>query len=658
MDFVIKKIYFISVLFHTPKEEISRLKREIGELGIGEYEIDFIDNTIDNRGYAAAVNEGIKRGLKKGAEVFVILNPDISLKKLKDKLLFEGLKYFDILGFVLNQNQKKYFGGTIDRWRMSGGLNKEINSKNFLDKEKRFLKTDFVSGSMMIIKKKVIEKLGLFDEKYFLYYEDVDYCYRAKEKGFNVGIDTQIEYDHLENSKNRLQKDYFLFKNRWRFFLKNSNIKQKIREFIRMPKTLTESMPLFKNLIIKSKFLRDFFSLNISSFLNKLIHFLLFLFLVRNLSPSDYGIYSIVWAYLGFFNPFLDLGTTSYGLVYVPKKIDKTLNKLISLRLFISLIIFIMVNFSALLVYKNNFSMVLFIFFVSLTVISSAWSGSYLILNALKQKLINYSLLTLFFNIFFVLLIFLFFLIKKTLMAIFFAVFLSYVIYTVINYLLVKKEVPNWKYQTDFQIWKKIILKSLIFVFIGFFAGIKYRIYIFGLNHFYTTNEVGLFSSSYKFLEAAILIAGSYNLSVMPTYSRYANDFNYLKRKIKKDLYLLLPISLVVVGGFYILAPTLLNLLLTKQYLSSISLSQGLMFTLPFVFVNSVFSNFFYGQDKPDVVLKYLIFQALFVFVFIILLTPKYSIQAPVFLSIISEIFVSILFIFHFKKYLKNVHQC
>jgi GT2 family glycosyltransferase len=45
---------------------------------------------------------------------------------------------------------------------------------------------DWVSGSGLLTKREVLEKIGLLDERFFMYAEDVDFCYRAKKAGYLV----------------------------------------------------------------------------------------------------------------------------------------------------------------------------------------------------------------------------------------------------------------------------------------------------------------------------------------------------------------------------------------------------------------------------------------------------------------------------------------
>lgn len=642
-----KKVHFIFVLYKTAKSEVKRLKKEIKQLGFKNYSVSFIDNNKNNPGYAAGINLGLKEGLVKKPDFFVIANPDISFLDLRADDFIQVLKKFDLAGFSFKQNEKLYYGGKIDKWRLSGGL---IETRP----KKRFFPVDFISGSLMIIKRSVIKKVGFFDESYFMYYEDVDYCYQAKKLGFLIGIDSKKKYHHFEISKDNLKKEYFLIKNRWRFFWRYANWLQKIRELIRLPKTFIETTPFFLRIIFQSFFLKDFFSLNFANFLNRIFHFGLFLFLIRILEPKEYGLYTLVWAYIGFFNPFMDLGTTNYGLVYSPREDKKRLNQLISFRFFIGLVIIFLVNLSALIFFRNNFKQFLYISLCSMVVLSNVWSGSYLIINSLKQKVVNSSILSFIFNLFFVSLIIIFYFLFKSLTAIFLAVFISYFLYFIFSYLLVKKEIGDYYFSLNFNWWKKIVFRSLVFLLIGFFANLRFRVDVFLLDYFQSTKAVGLFSSAYKFFDAAVMIAGSYNIVAMPIYSRMAKDWNQLKRKIKKDLIFLWIIGFVIAFGFYFFGPLFLNLLMTKKYIDSVLLARVLILDLPIILLLSVVYNLFYAFKKANYVLNIFIFRSLLTIILNIILIPKYSYWSSVMVIIFSDCLTLLLLSYLFLRLKKT----
>lgn len=226
-----KKTAVIVILYKTTQKEVDRLEKEIHEMKMSNYLIYWIDNSKNGKGYAAGINEGILKGLVDGCTLFMAMNPDISLEKLSNKDIEQATNRFDVWGYAMKQEKKVYYGGEIDKWRLSGGL---IDQKP----KSRYAIVDFVSASIICFTKEVIQEVGLWDESYFMYYEDVDYCLRAKKLGYRVGIDSEVVYTHFEASQFNKKKDDWIAKSRWRFFLKYANIKQRIRELIRLPKIL------------------------------------------------------------------------------------------------------------------------------------------------------------------------------------------------------------------------------------------------------------------------------------------------------------------------------------------------------------------------------------------------------------------------------------
>lgn len=165
--------------------------------------IDLIENKT-NLGFAAGNNIGISKALGFGCEYILILNndtivtPDLVPKLIlfaqQDSLI--GLispKIYFAPGFEyhkkLYSNQERgkviwYAGGKID-WSNIYAYHRgvdEVDTGQFESSQE----TDFATGCCMLIKRSVIDKIGLLDKKYFLYYEDVDYSVRAKRAGFSV----------------------------------------------------------------------------------------------------------------------------------------------------------------------------------------------------------------------------------------------------------------------------------------------------------------------------------------------------------------------------------------------------------------------------------------------------------------------------------------
>jgi GT2 family glycosyltransferase len=96
--------------------------------------------------------------------------------------------------------------------------------------------TEYLSGCALLIKKKVFEKIGLLDERFFLYYEDVDFSFRTKRAGFSLFVLPQEKVFHQEQSNNENPKKlYWLVLSALIFFKEHGTIIHKIWYFFFMP---------------------------------------------------------------------------------------------------------------------------------------------------------------------------------------------------------------------------------------------------------------------------------------------------------------------------------------------------------------------------------------------------------------------------------------
>ncbi|MEK7161029.1 MAG: glycosyltransferase family 2 protein, partial [Patescibacteria group bacterium] len=116
------------------------------------------------------------------------------LKKLieageKDKL-------YGVLGpviYCVDEPEKIWFaGGRFNRLKTRGS---HILSKP----DEELKKVDYITGCCLLVKKEVIEKIGLLNKDYFLYYEDGDWCLRAKKTGYLSGLVGSAKIYHKQS---------------------------------------------------------------------------------------------------------------------------------------------------------------------------------------------------------------------------------------------------------------------------------------------------------------------------------------------------------------------------------------------------------------------------------------------------------------------------
>lgn len=170
-----------------------------------------------NLGFAKAVNKGIRLALHLESDFIWLINPDIVIapdflkKLLKNKA--------DIVGPVIKyQKEGKWIydlGGKID-WKWGRTEHHEITSNKYSssvsEKFNRINKfslrsnnnLDYLSGCCLLIRRRVIEKIGLLDERFFLYFEDVDFQVRAKRVEFKIVVDKALTVTHYLKGQSKI----------------------------------------------------------------------------------------------------------------------------------------------------------------------------------------------------------------------------------------------------------------------------------------------------------------------------------------------------------------------------------------------------------------------------------------------------------------------
>jgi GT2 family glycosyltransferase len=96
------------------------------------------------------------------------------------------------------------------------------------------VETDYASGSCMLIKREVLEEIGFFDKKLFMYWEDSDFSQRAKRAGWRVLYVPQAKIWHKVASSSAIGSflnDYYLTRNRLLFGLRYARPRTKFALF-------------------------------------------------------------------------------------------------------------------------------------------------------------------------------------------------------------------------------------------------------------------------------------------------------------------------------------------------------------------------------------------------------------------------------------------
>lgn len=91
---------------------------------------------------------------------------------------------------------------------------------NEIDKQSNI---DYVTGADILFRKSVLDEVGLFDEKFFMYFEETDLCKRIRDKGYDIKLVKDAKIIHLEgqSNKNTLQKKEISKRSEFYYFRKH-----------------------------------------------------------------------------------------------------------------------------------------------------------------------------------------------------------------------------------------------------------------------------------------------------------------------------------------------------------------------------------------------------------------------------------------------------
>lgn len=211
----------------------------------------------ENLGFAAGNNTGINYALKNGADYIVIINNDVILEKNSISELVEMMKdnpkigaispkiYF-AKGFEYKKGYKRsdlgkviwYAGGKLDWDNVYGktyGVD-EVDKGQYEEARE----TDFATGTCVILSRDAIEKVGMFDARYYMYYEDTDLSQRIKKVGYKVMFNPKSIIWHKVAQGSGIGStlnDYFISRNRMLFGMTYAKARTKfalIRESLRL----------------------------------------------------------------------------------------------------------------------------------------------------------------------------------------------------------------------------------------------------------------------------------------------------------------------------------------------------------------------------------------------------------------------------------------
>jgi hypothetical protein len=185
-----------------------------------------------NNGFAKAVNQGI---IIAKNEFVLLLNPDSIILDKSIQLIYREILNNPLIGAIggkiISKNQKysatrkpTFLTGLFEFTNLKKLFPNNIFSYNFWIENNIIQNSTEVTslcGAFILLRKKLNDKIVLFDENFFLYLEDLDFCLNIKKKGYKIVFNPNAIIRHLgggsNNSKYNITLKYWYTSRKYLF---------------------------------------------------------------------------------------------------------------------------------------------------------------------------------------------------------------------------------------------------------------------------------------------------------------------------------------------------------------------------------------------------------------------------------------------------------
>jgi len=180
----------------------------------------------ENSGFSRANNQGAREA---SGKYILLLNSDTVVKRFSFKRLIAFAEKKEDAGVVgarlLNSNGSLqascFYFPTIKNAIREYWLGQKGLFEKYAPKGNKPVEVEALVGAVFLITPKALQKVGLLDERYFMYFEDVDYCRRVWEKGLKVYYLTEVRVLHYHGVSGKKLADSA---NQWRRLIPSSKI--------------------------------------------------------------------------------------------------------------------------------------------------------------------------------------------------------------------------------------------------------------------------------------------------------------------------------------------------------------------------------------------------------------------------------------------------
>jgi GT2 family glycosyltransferase len=221
----------------------------IKQLSRGFANVILIESPI-NSGFAGGCNLGIAKIRELDLDYVFLLNSDATVSTdALTNLVSASIELSDraALGSVVRywpSGQVQFFGS--QRSSVTGRPEWYNDPADALMLNSKLIKTDFIFGAALFAPTWMFNKIGVFDERFFLNFEETDWCYRATAAGIPLYVLSSALVYHLGSASlgaiDGPLQTYFVHRNRLLFYDKHASIRHRILGFVHVVRHLASRL--------------------------------------------------------------------------------------------------------------------------------------------------------------------------------------------------------------------------------------------------------------------------------------------------------------------------------------------------------------------------------------------------------------------------------
>jgi len=183
----------------------------------------------ENLGYAGNNNKGIKSALEQNADWVFVLNedtlvePDCLTRLITTAQSDPSIGVIGPMVYTFDGGSRISSAGGVIDWSYADGTNTGMGEIDHGQYPARSV--DYINGCGLLVSRRAIEKAGMLDASYFIYYEETDWCARIAKAGFDIRFEPKARMRHkapIDRSQFGPTTLYYVTRNRIRFFARHA----------------------------------------------------------------------------------------------------------------------------------------------------------------------------------------------------------------------------------------------------------------------------------------------------------------------------------------------------------------------------------------------------------------------------------------------------